>query len=156
MTDSENPWVVAARAVALERATVAPGAEVLPATAARSGEGPVLRGRTVAVRLDDAEHAAWSAAAQADGRGRLGSWVRDEVNARVAGREAGPVDGGLGVELAPLRAELARVGNNLNQAVRAAHANGVDAGAAASIEHAAKQVYAAIGRLRAAIEGAGS
>ncbi|GAB3604131.1 hypothetical protein GCM10027586_07350 [Kineococcus gypseus] len=51
------------------------------------------RTRTVAVRLTPEEHAAWEAAARAAGRGRLGSWVRDEVNARLAesdGRGGGP------------------------------------------------------------------
>ncbi|WP_432573189.1 plasmid mobilization relaxosome protein MobC [Kineococcus sp. SYSU DK005] len=40
----------------------------------------------------------------------------------------------------PLRLELARVGSNLNQAVRLAHAHGLDAAAAARIEVAAAEV----------------
>lgn len=123
------------------------------------------RTRTVAVRLTPAEHAVWEAAAAAAGRGRLGSWVRDEVSAhleecgdlgaetrrsRTHGRSvkvaaSGDLDVDAVAALArssTLRAELSRVGNNLNQAVRLAHAQGGEAGALARMEEAAAQVWA--------------
>ncbi|WP_432548402.1 hypothetical protein [Kineococcus sp. SYSU DK004] len=113
------------------------------------------RTRTVAVRLTPAEHAVWEAAAVAAGRGRLGSWVRDEVAARLAeGGESGtgagrrsrvkatPSEPAAAGEMDPaalavwsmssvLNAELPRMGNNLNQAVRALnvqarHGHGAD------------------------------
>ncbi len=130
------------------------------------------RTRTVAVRLTPEEHAAWEAAAAAAGRGRLGSWVRDEVNARLdQGVDAGAVrarggraartsketsagaPGGAGVgvdmELAEvlarssvLRGELSRVANNLNQAVHAVHVHGVQSGVLAQLRAAVVEVRA--------------
>lgn len=117
------------------------------------------RTRTVAVRLTPAEHAVWEAAAAAAGRGRLGSWVRDEMSAHLG--EADSVGAGLGraggapvevdMELAAalarsstLRTELGRVGNNLNQAVHFAYVNGVDAGVVERLEETAAQVRAVV------------
>jgi len=115
------------------------------------------RTRTVAVRLTPAEHAVWEAAAAAAGRGRLGSWVRDEMSAHLqetdlvgagsgrSGRASLEVDMDVVAALArssTLRAELSRVGNNLNQAVRLAHACGAEASALARMEGAAAQVWA--------------
>ncbi|WP_432486195.1 plasmid mobilization relaxosome protein MobC, partial [Kineococcus esterisolvens] len=65
-----------------------------PRTTGRKKEASmaVERTRTVAVRLTPEEHAAWEAAAASAGRGRLGAWVRDEVNARLEqGVDAGAV-----------------------------------------------------------------
>ena len=83
----------------------------------------VERTRTVAVRLTPAEHEAWLAAASAAGRGRLGTWVREQVTASLAAAEGGPGAAPAAAEaagVAGLRGELVRVGNNLNQAVRLA------------------------------------
>ena len=85
------------------------------------------RTRVVAVRLTPAEHEAWLAAAAAAGRGRLGSWVRDQVAASLTVEGAGGgATAAAGASTSPassgLRGELVRVGNNLNQAVRVAHA----------------------------------
>ena len=96
----------------------------------------VERTRTVAVRLTPAEHAAWSAAATAAGRGRLGSWTRDQIAASLAAPAIGqtPVQvtpgagvGGGVLPAAQMREQLARVGNLLNQAVRLGHGGGLDA-----------------------------
>jgi hypothetical protein len=77
------------------------------------------RTRTVAVRLTPGEESAWIAAALAAGRRQLGAWVREVA---VAGYLAGPrttnpreVD----PAVAGLRAELARLGNNVNQIAHA-------------------------------------
>ncbi len=95
------------------------------------------RTRTVAVRLTPTEHAAWLAAATAAGRGRLGSWARDQIAASLAAPPAGgaaPVEvaavSGVGAGVLPaaqVREQLARVGNLLNQAVRLGHGGGLDA-----------------------------
>lgn len=92
------------------------------------------RTRTVAVRLTPAEHAAWAAAATAAGRGRLGSWARDQIAASLAAPpviDQAPVDvasgagvGGGALPGAQVREQLARMGNLLNQAVRLGHASG--------------------------------
>jgi len=117
------------------------------------------RTRTVAVRLTPAEHAVWEAAAAAAGRGRLGSWVRDEMSAHLqetdsvgaGSARAGGAPGELDLELvaalarsSTLRTELGRVGNNLNQAVHFAYVNGVDAGVVERLEETAAQVRAVV------------
>ena len=113
------------------------------------------RTRTVAVRLTPAEHAAWAAAATAAGRGRLGSWARDQVAATLT-QPAGDVAGagvveatgpGVGAGVLPgaqVRAQLARVGNLLNQVVRLAHAGGLD-------REVAERLVAAVDGARAAM-----
>lgn len=95
------------------------------------------RTRTVAVRLTPAEHEIWLAAATAAGRGRLGSWARDQIAASLAtppAAEAAPLvvapGPGVGAGVLPVaqvREQLARVGNLLNQAVRLGHGGGLDA-----------------------------
>ncbi len=140
------------------------------------------RTRTVAVRLSPEEHAAWEEAAAAAGRGRLGAWVRDEVNARLAeGVDAGAVrarggraksasggaPGGVGVgvdmELAEvlarssvLRGELSRVANNLNQAVHAVHVHGVGPGVLAQLRAAVVEVRAVMTLVQERVAGAGA
>ncbi len=98
---------------------------------------PPKRTRVVAVRLNDAEFAAWEAATLASHRRQVGAWVRDEAvavylratkNVRrtpsPATPDADPAVDGEGdagaaaqqvAELAALRGELSRVGNNINQ-----------------------------------------
>lgn len=97
---------------------------------------PAKRTRVVAVRLNDAEFASWEAATLASGRRQIGAWVRDEAvavylratkNARRSTAPATPDDAPAGTtadagvaarqvaELAALRGELSRVGNNINQ-----------------------------------------
>jgi len=125
------------------------------------------RTRTVSVRLSPAEHTAWVAAARGAGRGRLGSWVRDRVAATLTTETAAPPAGtgaipaadaapgsGLGVsagEWAGLRAELGRVGNNLNQAVRLANSSGVNPARIAEMADAAQATRFAVAGLLAAV-----
>ena len=115
------------------------------------------RTRTVAVRLTPAEHATWQAAATAAGRGRLGAWARDQIAASLA-VPAGDVAAsvvveapgpGVGAGVLPAaqgRAQLARVGNLLNQVVRLAHTGGVD-------REVAERLVAAVEGARAALVG---
>jgi hypothetical protein len=102
----------------------------------------------------------------------VGSWVRDRVAATLATVTAAPgasavaaaVAGDVahaGVsagEWAGLRAELGRVGNNLNQAVRLANSSGVNPARVAEMADAAASTrFAAAGLLAAvrAVTGAG-
>lgn len=73
------------------------------------------RTKTVAVRLTPDEHAAWTAAAVADGRGQMGRWVRETVTDHLTGR-TGPkqIEG-----LREMRSDLSHAGSNLNQIARA-------------------------------------
>ncbi len=124
---------------------------------------PGERTRTVSARWSPAEHTTWLVAAQGAGRGRLGSWVRDRVAATLGTGTAAPAagtgvvnaaPGGLGVsvgEWAGLRAELGRVGNNLNQAVRLANASGVNPARVAEMADAAAGTRFAVAGLLAAV-----
>ncbi len=120
------------------------------------------RTHTVSVRLSPDEHAVWVAAAREAGRGRLGSWVRDRVAATLTGGPEAVADGpvvagdtahaGVSVgEWAGLRAELGRVGNNLNQAVRLANSSGVNPARVAEMADAAQGVRVAVAGLLAAV-----
>jgi len=125
------------------------------------------RTHTVSVRLSPTEHTAWVVAARGAGRGRLGSWVRDRVAATLTTETAAPAagagairaagaarGGGLGVsvgEWAGLRAELGRVGNNLNQAVRVANSSGVNPARVAEMADAAQGTRFAVAGLLAAV-----
>lgn len=131
----------------------------------------VKRSRSVAVRLTPDEHAAWSAAATAAGRGRLGSWVRDQVAASLAVPTGDPADSAAGapgvvkasgpgigggvLPAAQVRAQLARVGNLLNQVVRLAHTGGVDREVAERLVAAVEGARAAMAGLRRDAGGAG-
>jgi hypothetical protein len=49
----------------------------------------------------------------------MGRWVRETVTSRLDGRrDSAPVSAEMGEQLAGLRAELSRVGSNLNQVAR--------------------------------------
>lgn len=118
---------------------------------AEETKGPVKRTRVVAVRLTDAEHAAWAAAAAEAGSGRLGTWVRTTMAGLLNGHRAAPSHPGPPPEVAALRVELARVGNNLNQVVRAVNASGVDRGSAAELVARVDAAEALMGRIRQAL-----
>lgn len=77
------------------------------------------RTKTVAVRLTDQEHAAWVKAAHDDGRMQLGRWAREHIARSMHEEE----NADLINTLADFRSELLRIGNNLNQLTRKAHAN---------------------------------
>lgn len=96
----------------------------MPAGSGAPAEGPAAgkRAKVVAVRLYPAEWEAWSAAAAAEGRAEVGRWVRERVQEGLSGSgEQGPSRAEAVAELMRVRAELARIGNNLNQAMRYAH-----------------------------------
>ncbi|MDV5999544.1 mobilization protein [Kocuria rhizophila] len=71
------------------------------------------RTRRVSMSLTEAEHQAWT---QAAGGERLSVWARERVQERL---DAGTPGAGEAQELARIRADLARVGSNLNQLMRA-------------------------------------
>jgi len=120
------------------------------------------RTHTVSVRLSPAEHTAWVTVARGAGRGRLGSWVRDRIAATLTSEAPAAVDGpavagdvghaGVSAgEWAGLRAELGRVGNNLNQAVRVANSSGVNPARVAEMADAAAGTRFAVAGLLAAV-----
>ncbi|MGH3799387.1 MAG: plasmid mobilization relaxosome protein MobC [Pseudonocardiaceae bacterium] len=94
--------------------------------------GAVKRTRTVAVRLTEAEEAAWIEAALADGHRQLGAWVRVRAVAGYLGKVRSKRGGGLSAEsvaeLAAVRQELVRWGNNLNQIAKAVNSGQVPSG----------------------------
>jgi hypothetical protein len=101
------------------RATASPAADA----------APVKRTRTVAVRLTDAEEAVWIEAALADGHRQLGAWVRERAVAGYLGKVRPKTGGGLSAEaaaeVAAMRQQMTRVGNNLNQIAKAINAGQV-------------------------------
>lgn len=110
------------------RATASPAADAAPAK----------RTRTVAVRLTDAEEAAWIAAALADGHRQLGAWVRERAVAGYLGKVRPKTGSGLSAEavaeVAEMRQQMTRVGNNLNQIAKAINAGQVPPKMAESLE----------------------
>jgi len=113
------------------------------------------RTRTVAVRLTPEEHAAWTAAAAAEGRGQMGRWVRETVTARLENRPAAaqtaPTD-----EVRQMRAELARMGSNLNQIAKALNVAALGGGPAPGTGEIARNLAAArelLGSVRDELSG---
>lgn len=88
-----------------------------PAPRARGAGGrPVAvepRTRRVSMSLTEAEHRAWTKAASGQ---RLSVWARERVQEQL---DADSPRAGEVQELARIRADLARVGSNLNQLMRA-------------------------------------
>ena len=131
-----------------------PAADEMPAGADAPAEGPAAgkRAKVVAVRLYPDEWAAWSAAAADEGRAEVGRWVRERITQALNGQgERGPSKAETVTELMRVRAELARIGNNVNQAMRHAHttAGGPDQGAAiVELTAALEEAAAAMSGLR--------
>ncbi|MDN5821505.1 MAG: MobC family plasmid mobilization relaxosome protein, partial [Brachybacterium sp.] len=71
----------------------------------------------VGISLSADELEAWQHLAETDGSGSVARWARERVMSAIALRELGHSD--VGGEVAELRADLGRVGNNLNQIARA-------------------------------------
>ncbi|XAS74801.1 plasmid mobilization relaxosome protein MobC (plasmid) [Dermatophilaceae bacterium Sec6.4] len=127
--------------------------EAARAELAKSASVAEKRDRVVAVRLFPAELVAWQEAAVNGGRREVGRWVRETINAVVAEGD----DGGIvkaprgparpGVELAA----LARIGNNLNQAVRLAHMRTGDSVVAQDLVDAVDRAQVEIRALREAL-----
>lgn len=103
------------------QAETAPGAAPLSASQRHAGrpEKPAEEKRLfrVNVSLTSREQLQWAAAA---GTQKLSAWVRDVVNAQL-GRAADERDGrtGWADEIAAVRAELRKIGTNVNQIARA-------------------------------------
>jgi len=74
------------------------------------------RSKRVSMSLTEAEHQAWSAAA---GDQPLSTWARHQVQAQLETDSA--ADGVGGSEIQRLRADLGRVGSNVNQLTRGMH-----------------------------------
>lgn len=90
--------------------------EVLAPRPAGRPEAISPRSKRVSMSLTEAEHQAWTMAA--DGQ-PLSTWARHQVQAQL---ETGAVPDGVGgAELQRLRADLGRVGSNLNQLTRGMH-----------------------------------
>lgn len=114
---SGNEWLQAweaGRALAPDDAAGAPEAE--PAPAVKAG----ARSVGLVVRLTPQEREVWHAAARVAGRGKTAAWVREVVAAHLKGGSPRAV--GADSEVARARAELARIGNNLNQLAHQANA----------------------------------
>lgn len=90
-------------------------AESAPRTQGAGGRPVAVEPRTrrVSMSLTEAEHRAWTEAA---GGQRLSVWARERVQEQL---EASTPGVGEVQELARIRADLARVGSNLNQLMRA-------------------------------------
>lgn len=116
-----SPWVLAGESVkAKQEAEAAEAAAARPVFEPRKAGRPTVenpRTRRVSMSLTEEEHSAWSAAAAERG---LSIWAREQVTAQLEAEQppAGQSQGH-GVEVAKLRADLGRVGSNLNQLVRA-------------------------------------
>jgi len=116
---------------------------------------PEKRTHTVSVRVNRGEFAVWEAATLAASRRQIGAWVREVA---VAGYLAGPRTTNpreTDPAVAGLRAELARLGNNVNQIAHAlntpghAHAEAAVAAAEphlAAISSTLAELYEAINR----------
>jgi hypothetical protein len=134
----------------------APVPDPVPATA---GQDPAVpdqepagprgeRTKTVAVRLTPDEHKVWVAAAEAEGRWQMGRWVRETVTARLEDRPAvGPVEAT--AEVRQMRAELARMGSNLNQIARALNVSALGGAPAPALEDIARNLDVVRGQLGA-------
>jgi hypothetical protein len=110
------------------------------------------RTKTVAVRLSPAEYEAWTAAAAAEGRGQMGRWVRETVTNRLENRvQVAPIEGAR-----EMRAELARIGSNLNQIAKGLNVAALGGGPAPGAEEIAANVAEArqlLGSVRDELRG---
>ncbi|MDN5564673.1 MAG: MobC family plasmid mobilization relaxosome protein [Luteococcus sp.] len=97
------------------------GDEPTAAETPASDPSPVMRDKTLVVRLTREERDSWHAAAAAAGWGKTASWVRSLMNAWIeAGSTKDVLDAGR-AERDQWRREFVRIGNNLNQLTRAVH-----------------------------------
>lgn len=104
--------LAARRAQAAEIAARRPGRP-------RSGEDP--RAKRIGISVSEAEWERIKAAATAAGRAQVSRWCREVVLAQLEDRAVVPA----AVEVsAGIKAELARMGNNLNQLARQANTGG--------------------------------
>lgn len=113
-----SPWVLAGEAVKAKReAEAADAAAARPVFEPRKAGRPTAvnpRTRRVSMSLTEDEHVALSAAA---GDRSVSAWARGKILAQLDTSDASHT--GAAGEIAKLRADLGRVGSNLNQLVRA-------------------------------------
>lgn len=110
-------WMKKPATAPAEPVTDGPGSGDRPPDPKGSGGRPVAehpRVKRVSMSLTEAEYTAWRAAA---GEQALSTWAREQVQAQL---ETGPAEPG-GSEVQRLRADLGRVGSNLNQLTRGMH-----------------------------------
>ncbi|MGP9604919.1 plasmid mobilization relaxosome protein MobC [Brachybacterium sp. AOP42-C2-15] len=86
-------------------------------SAGRPARGDAKRTHRVGISLSADELEVWQHLAQTAGRGSVARWARERVTSSIALHELGHSD--VGGEVAGLRTDLGRVGNNLNQIARA-------------------------------------
>jgi len=106
----------------------------------------------LSLSVDELEQ--WERAAAEDGSGSVARWARERV-ASTLGRPGASVTGG---EVAALRADLARVGNNLNQIARAlnvAERGGPEGPATAEVLAVVEATRAELAAVRAWTRGQG-
>ncbi|GEM_PF-3423061 len=122
--------------------------------AGRPARGDAKRTRRVGLSLSVDELEQWERAAAEDGSGSVARWARERV-ASTLGRPGASVTGG---EVAALRADLARVGNNLNQIARAlnvAERGGPEGPATAEVLAVVEATRAELAAVRAWTRGQG-
>lgn len=122
--------------------------------AGRPARGDAKRTRRVGLSLSADELEQWEQAAAEDGTGSVARWARERV-ASTLGRPGASVTGG---EVSALRADLARVGNNLNQIARAlnvAERGGPEGPATADVLAAVDATRAELAAIRAWTRGQG-
>lgn len=123
--------------------------------AGRPAMGDAKRTHRVGISLSADELEAWRHLAEVDGRGSVARWARERVMSSLALRELGHSE--LGGELAGLRADLGRVGNNLNQIARAlnvAERGGPEGPSAGDLLSAIEATRAELAEIRAWTRGA--
>lgn len=98
----------------------------VPAGDAGPAAGPVMRDKTLVIRLTEEEREAWHDAAACAGRGKTAAWVRDLVSGWIAAGATLRVEDENKTERDRWRREFARLGNNLNQLTRAVHVAQLD------------------------------
>lgn len=110
--------------------------------------GPLKRVKSIVIRLTGDELAAWHTAARKAGYGRTATWVRVLVAERCMPSSEPAAKVVTRAAHAALAAEVGRLGNNLNQVVRA-----VNAGAIHGDSVTAERVLAAVAEVRDGLAG---
>lgn len=138
---------------AADPASVASASAPPARRAGRPARGAAKRTRRVGLSLSVDELEQWEQAAAEDGSGSVARWARDRVASTL-----GQGFSATGGEVAALRADLARVGNNLNQIARAlnvAERGGPEGPATAEVLAAVDATRAELAAIRAWTRGQG-
>ena len=99
--------------IVIDSDNTAPARPVKPVPAGRPALGADKRTRRVNLSVNERELEALRALAEREGATSLSRWVRDRVLTSLDGRAS--TGGDVAREIARLRADLNRVGNNVNQ-----------------------------------------